>query len=129
MYIRFRVVFVLLIILAASCISQLRHDVHSFAGGLLSSTAQAEPRVRNLIKRLRGQRMPKEIEKTNGRIEATLVDVSAKYAGRLADVTVDEGDPVTEGQVVGRVLSPEYEAQLRSAQSNVQRAKQSMAEA
>jgi HlyD family secretion protein len=128
MGIRFSVVFLLVVMMLVAG-SLLPNDVHSFAGGLLSLTAQAAPNVRNLIKRLRGQRMPKNIEKTNGRIEATLVDVSAKYAGRLADVTVDEGDPVTEGQVVGRVLSPEYEAQLRSAQSNVQRAKQSMAEA
>lgn len=103
--------------------------VHSFGCRLLSPTAQAQSKVRNLIVRLRGQKMPKGIVKTNGRIEATLVEVSAKYAGRLAEVTVEEGSEVTEGQVVGRVLSPEYEAQLRSAQSNVQRAKQSMAEA
>ena len=103
--------------------------VHYLGCGLLSPTAQAQSKVRNLIARLRGQKMPKGIVKTNGRIEATLVEVSAKYAGRLADVTVEEGSEVTEGQVVGRVLSPEYEAELRSAQSNVQRAKQSMAEA
>lgn len=129
MDIRFRVGSLLVLVLVAGSLPLLPNGVHSFAGGLLARTAQAEPKVRNLIKRLRGQRMPKGIEKTNGRIEATLVDVSAKYAGRLADVTVDEGDAVTEGQVVGRVLSPEYEAQLRAAQSNVQRSKQSMAEA
>ena len=70
--------------------------------------------------------MPKGIVKTNGRIEATQVDVSAKYAGRLADVTVEEGSEVTEGEVVGRVSSPEYEARLRAAQSNVHRARQSV---
>lgn len=129
MDIRFRVVSLLVSLFVAGSLPLPANDVHSFARGLLSPTAQAEPKVRNLIQRLRGQRMPKGIEKTNGRIEATLVDVSAKYAGRLADVTVDEGDLVTEGQVVGRVLSLEYEAQLRSVQANVQRAKQSKAEA
>jgi HlyD family secretion protein len=97
--------------------------------GFLSRSALAQSRVHNLIERLRTRRMPSGIFKTNGRIEATLVDVSAKYAGRLADITVEEGSEVTEGQVVGRVSSPEYEAQLRSAQSNVQRAKEAMAEA
>ena len=38
--------------------------------------------------------------KTNGRLEATQVDVAAKYPGRLATLTVDEGDEVTAGQVV-----------------------------
>ena len=58
--------------------------------------------------------MPDGIVKTNGRIEATQVDVSSKYAGRLAEVTVKEGDEVTAGQVIARIASPEYEAQLRS---------------
>jgi hypothetical protein len=39
--------------------------------------------------------------RTNGRIEATQVDVSAKYPGRLATLTVNEGDEVTAAQVVG----------------------------
>jgi len=42
---------------------------------------------------------------------------------------VEEGSEVKAGQVVGRVSSPEYEAQLRAAQSNVERARQAMAEA
>jgi HlyD family secretion protein len=73
--------------------------------------------------------MPSGIVKTNGRIEATQVDVSAKYAGRLADVFVEEGSVVKVGQVVGRVLSPEFEAQLRAAQSEVTRTRQMLTQA
>ena len=40
-----------------------------------------------------------------------------------------EGSEVKAGQVVGRVSSPEYEAQLRAAQYNVERAKETMSEA
>ena len=86
-------------------------------------------KVRSLLDRVLGKTMPDGIVKTNGRIEATQVDVAAKYPGRLVDITVEEGSEVKAGQVVGRVSSPEYEAQLRAAQSNVERAKQSMAEA
>jgi HlyD family secretion protein len=57
------------------------------------------------------------------------VDVAAKYPGRLVDITVEEGSEVKTGQVVGRVSSPEYEAQLQAAHSNVQHAKEVMAEA
>ena len=103
--------------------------VHSSVGGLLSPTAQAQSKVRNLLDRVLGKSMPDGIVKTNGRIEATQVDVAAKYPGRLVDITVEEGSEVKAGQVVGRVSSPEYEAQLRAAQSNVERAKQAMAEA
>jgi len=101
----------------------------ALGGSVLSPAAQAQSRVINLLNRILGKTMPEGIVKTNGRIEATQVDVSAKYPGRLVDVTVEEGSEVKEGQVVGRIASPEVEAQLRAAQSNVDRAKQSMAEA
>ena len=90
---------------------------------------QARKAVETLINRLRGRDMPEGIVKTNGRIEATQVDVSAKYPGRLATLTVNEGDEVTAGQVVGTISSPETEAQLRSSQAQVLKAKQAVAEA
>jgi HlyD family secretion protein len=95
---------------------------HSTISEFLVPPAQAS-RIRNFIKRLRGQTLPDGIVRTNGRIEATQVDVAAKYPGRLADITVVEGTPVTEGQVLGRVSSPEQEAKLRAAQSELERAK------
>lgn len=93
-----------------------------------SAAARPQP-VRDMIARLRGKKMPAGIVQTNGRIEATQVDVSAKYAGRLADVTVEEGSSVKAGQVVGRVSSPEVEAQLKAALSDVDRAKQTLTQA
>lgn len=91
--------------------------------------ALAQSRIKALIERLRGDTMPDGIVKTNGRIEATQIDVSSKYAGRLAEVTVKEGDEVTAGQVIARISSPEYEAQFRAAQAQVLRARQALAEA
>ena len=73
---------------------------------------KARTAVETLINRLRGRDMPEGIVKANGRLEATEVDVSAKYAGRLATLTVNEGDEVTAGQVVATISSPETEAQL-----------------
>jgi HlyD family secretion protein len=101
----------------------------SVAGRFFAPTAQAKGPVRNFITRLLGESLPEGIVKTNGRIEATQVDVAAKYPGRLTDISVEEGSEVKSGQVVGRVSSPEYEAQLRAAQSNVDRARQALAEA
>ncbi len=68
-------------------------------GGLLIVRAYAQSKQQNplekartaaetLINRLRSQDMPEGIVKTNGRIEATQVDVAAKYPGRLATLTV-----------------------------------------
>lgn len=90
---------------------------------------RAKKAVETLINRLRGRDMPEGIVKANGRIEATQVDVSAKYPGRLATLTVNEGDEVTAGQVVATISSPETEAQLRGAQAQVIKAKRALAEA
>jgi HlyD family secretion protein len=85
--------------------------------------------VKTLINRLRGRDMPEGIFKTNGRLEATEVDVAAKYPGRLAAVNVDEGDEVTAGQVVATISSPETEAQLHNAQAQLLKSKQDLAAA
>ena len=94
-----------------------------------SPADQLRSQVETLINRLRGRDMPEGIVKSNGRIEATQVDVAAKYPGRLATLTVDEGDEVTAGQRVATISSPETEAQLRAAQAQVLKAKQAFAEA
>ena len=94
-----------------------------------SPADQLRSQVETLINRLRGRDMPEGIVKSNGRIEATQVDVAAKYPGRLATLTVDEGDEVTAGQRVATISSPETEAQLRAAQAQVLKAKQTLAEA
>jgi HlyD family secretion protein len=129
----------LFILLASALISGALAMVE-WGGSLLVSTAQAQSKqenpverartaVESLINRLRGRDMPEGIVKTNGRIEATEVDVAAKYPGRLATLTVNEGDEVTAGQVVATISSPETEAQLRAAQAQVLKAKQALAEA
>jgi HlyD family secretion protein len=109
---------------------------HGWLGGRAHAQAgqpkaadRARTAIETLIARLRGQTMPDGIIKSNGRIEATEVDVAAKYAGRLSAVNVNEGDEVTAGQVVAKISSPETEAQLRSAQAQVLKAKQASAEA
>lgn len=97
--------------------------------GLRSEIAGLKSELKTLIDKLRGVDMPEGIVKTNGRLEATQVDVSAKYDGRLDSVTVDEGDEVKAGQLIAVISSPEYEAQLRGAQAHVLKAKQAVAEA
>ena len=52
---------------------------------------QARTAVETLINRLRGKDMPDGIVKTNGRIEATEVDVAAKYSGSARDRNGDRG--------------------------------------
>jgi HlyD family secretion protein len=103
--------------------------MHSLGGALLRPTAEAKPKFQGLLDRVLGRSMPDGIFKTNGRIETTQVDVAAKYPGRLVDITVEEGSEVKAGEVVGRVSSPEHEAQLRAAQSNLEKVRQALVEA
>jgi len=48
--------------------------------------------------------------------------VSAKIQGRLADLRVEEGDRVREGELIARLESGDYQAQVQRAQALLQRA-------
>jgi HlyD family secretion protein len=129
MHIRLSVGALLALAFIAGALPLPRAYIHPLVAEAVWPTAEAQSRVRTLLNRLLGKSMPEGIVKTNGRLEATLVDVAAKYPGRLVDITVEEGSEVKAGQTVGRVSSPEYEAQLRAAQQEVERNKEAMAEA
>jgi len=60
----------------------------------------------------------------NGRIEATEVDISTKFAGRLAEVLAREGDVVEAHQIIARMDTKQLEAQLHKAEAEVRRAQQ-----
>ncbi len=62
--------------------------------------------------------LPNGIVWGNGRVEADDIDITPKYAGRVATLLVDEGDLVKAGQVVARMDTRDTEAQL--AQSEAQ---------
>src|SRR5262245_21043263 len=100
--------------------------------GLFVSTAHAQSNVKekagkekiikdikSLIERLHHGELPEGIAKTNGRIEATAVDVSSKYAGRLESVMVNEGNEVKVGEVIERIDSDYYKVQLRNGKGHV----------
>src|SRR5690606_19454446 len=65
----------------------------------------------------------------NGRIEATELDVATKLAGRVAEISVDEGDFVSQGQVLARMDTQVLEAQLAQARAEVRRAENATATA
>ncbi|URI07280.1 efflux RND transporter periplasmic adaptor subunit [Aquincola tertiaricarbonis] len=59
---------------------------------------------------------------SNGRIEATEVDVATKLAGRVDDIRVDEGDFVQAGQVLATMQVQTLVAQQQEAQAQRQQA-------
>ncbi len=107
----------------------ITYDPSSTTGTGALATAQAQPRLKKFVARLRRTGLPEGIVLSNGRLEATQVDVSSKYAGRLSEVNVEEGSPVKVGQIVAKISSPEMDAQLRAAQANLQKAKDAVAAA
>ena len=55
----------------------------------------------------------------NGRLEATEIDISTKYPGRIKEILVNEGDTVDSGQVLAIMDTEPLEAQLREAQAQI----------
>ena len=117
------------LIVGATCLASAVHDAGETDHRGFVSSAQAQPApIRRLIDWLRGLTMPAGIVKAEGRIEATQVDVSSKYAGEVVDIAVQEGDKVAVDQVIARLRSPELEAQLQAAQSDLRSAKEARAQ-
>src|SRR5262245_431525 len=115
-------------LLAVALIAVVSLSNPTFNGDFIG-TAKAQSKLEELVEKWRGGGLPAGIAKTNGRIEATQIDVSSKYAGRLENVNVNEGDEVTAGEKIAHISAPETEAQLRSAQAQELTAKQGLAEA
>ncbi|MDQ0393648.1 HlyD family secretion protein [Labrys monachus] len=86
-------------------------------------------KLQALWARLGGKHLPDGIVMTNGRIEAEEVLVSAKLAGRVSQVLVDEGQTVEAGAVVARMDTADLQAQLNGAQAVVRRTEKAETEA
>jgi len=63
--------------------------------------------------------LPPGFASGNGRLEANEIYVATKYAGRIKEVLVNEGDTVEAGQVVARMDTSALEAQLRQAEAEI----------
>ncbi|MDD2769590.1 MAG: efflux RND transporter periplasmic adaptor subunit [Methylococcus sp.] len=72
------------------------------------------------------RQLPLGIVSGNGRLEATEIDVGAKYGGRITEVPVYEGDDVAPGQPLLRIDTSEEQAQLQNADAELRRARESL---
>lgn len=71
---------------------------------------------------LRPHGLPQGFASSNGRIEATEIDVAAKIAGRIQEILVKEGDFVTAGQLLARMDTSVLQAQRREAEAQLKEA-------
>ncbi|RWA75407.1 MAG: HlyD family efflux transporter periplasmic adaptor subunit [Mesorhizobium sp.] len=74
-------------------------------------------------------RVPVGLARANGRIEVERVDVATKYAGRLAEVGVNEGADVEKDGILARINTTEILAQRAAATAAVHRSHQGVATA
>lgn len=73
--------------------------------------------------------LPAYIASGNGRIESEEIRIATKYAGRVEEVLVDEGDQVSAGQILARMDTAELKASQARARAEVAGAQQGIAEA
>ena len=73
--------------------------------------------------------LPQEIVWGNGRIEADPIDIDTKFAGRIAELLVDEGDMVSSGQILARMDTRDLAASLKRAQAQVRQYERAVDEA
>ena len=76
-----------------------------------------------LWQNLQKPELPIGIASGNGRLDATEVDITTKYPGRVEAVTVKEGDNVKAGQVLARIEVRELQAEMRQAEAQVTQAR------
>ena len=106
--------------------SMNQHSSRLFAGALLVLLAAAGGF--GYWKSLH-DRLPEGLGMGNGRLEATEVQIASKTPGRLAEVLVNEGDKVTQGQLLARLDTRTLEAQRNQAEAEVLRARENFAAA
>ena len=94
---------------------------------LSAPPAQAETRFEALLEKFGKPSPDADIYHSNGRIEAQTVDVATKYAGRIATVSVEEGDLLVAGAEIAQMDTADAAAQLNGAKAAVLRARASKA--
>lgn len=73
--------------------------------------------------------LPAGIAYGNGRLEADPLDIATKFAGRILELRVDEGDMVKAGQVLALMDTRDLEASLKKAEAQVEQANKAIVEA
>src|SRR5215469_10244929 len=73
--------------------------------------------------------LPPGIAAGNGRLESDEIDIDTKFAGRIAQLFVDEGDMVAAGQVVAMMDTKDLQASLKKSEAMAKLAPRALDEA
>jgi len=77
----------------------------------------------------RGAGLPPYIIQSNGRLEFARTDIAVKYAGRIVELSVREGDNPKQGQILARQDDSEAKADLAGAEAKRAQAEGAIARA
>jgi HlyD family secretion protein len=77
----------------------------------------------------RAPAIPAYIVYGNGRLEADPIDIDTKFAGRVAELRVDEGDNVVAGQVLALMDTRDMRQSLSKSEAQVEQAQNVVKEA
>ena len=77
----------------------------------------------------RAPAIPAYIVYGNGRLEADPIDIDTKFAGRIAELRVDEGDRVAAGQVLAVMDTRDLQQTLKKGEAQIGQAQKAVEEA
>ena len=77
----------------------------------------------------RAPAIPSWIVYGNGRLEADPIDIDTKFAGRIAELHVDEGDKVTAGQALAVMDTRDLQQSLKRGEAQIEQAQKAADEA
>ena len=64
-----------------------------------------------IVNKLSAPTLAANLVQGSGRMDGDLINLNAKYAGRIASLNIEEGQRVSVGQGIAVLSSDEYEAQ------------------
>lgn len=89
------------------------------SGGVFLISRQFTPRQETATISVESKTVTARISASGEVIPIRTVNLSPKTAGKIAQLLVDQGDSVTQGQVVARMESQDVEAELNQARARV----------
>ncbi len=78
--------------------------------------------------KLNEKQLPPNLIMGTGRIDGDLININTKYSGRIEKLFIEEGSSIKKGQIIAKLSSKEYEAQLEAIKAQI-RAKEKQIQA
>ena len=94
---------------------------------LITRTSTPQKTTSNLTVPVQLKDVTVQISANGTIVPVQTVNLSPKTAGRLVELRVDQGDRVTQGQVIARMESTQLEAEREQAQANLAQAEANLA--